>query len=82
MFTLYQGKGSLQALRRKQSTEEGKRRNGKEGTSEEDEVTDGLGVERTGVGEVGEGGRVGRPGPEGYRYAGEDGRDEAKNSRE
>jgi len=51
MFALCQGKGSLQALRRGWSIEEGKRRNGKEGTSEEDEATDGLGVERTGVGE-------------------------------
>jgi len=61
--------------------EEGKRRNSEESTSEEDEATDGRGVERTGVGEVGEDGRVGCPGPEGCRYTGEDGRDEAEDSR-
>ena len=41
MFALCQGKGSLQALRRGRSTEEGKRRNSEEGTGEEDEATDG-----------------------------------------
>ena len=71
MFALCQGKGSLQAFRRGRSTEEGKRRNGEEGTSKEDEATDGCGVE---------GGRVGRPGPEGRGCAGEDGRDEVEDS--
>jgi len=41
MFVLCQGKGSLQALRRGRSTEEGKRRNSEEGTGKEDEATDG-----------------------------------------
>ena len=81
MFTLYQGEGSLQALQRRRIIEEGKRKNGEESTSEEDEAMDGLGVEGTGVGEVGEGRRVGYPSLEGYRCAGEDGRDEAKDSR-
>ena len=80
MFALCQGKGSLQAFRCRRSTEEGKRRNGEEGTSEEDEATDGCGVEGAGIGEVGEGGRVGRPGPEGRGCAGEDGRDEVEDS--
>jgi len=40
MFALCQGKGSLQALRRRWSTEEGERRNGEEGASEEDKATE------------------------------------------
>ena len=60
--------------------EEGERRNGEEGASEEDEAIDGCGVEGAGVREAGEGGRVGHPGPEGCGCAGEDGRDEVKDS--
>ena len=80
MFALCQGKGSLQALRRGRSTEEGKRRNSEEGTGKEDEATDGRGVEGAGVGKVGDGGRVGCPGPEGCGCVGEDSRDEAEDS--
>jgi len=61
--------------------EEGERRNGKESASEEDKATDGCGVEGAGVGEAGEGGRVGRPGPEGRGCAEEDGRSEVEDSR-
>jgi len=81
MFSLCQGKGSVEAFQCGQSTEKGQGRNGEEGTSREDKATDGLGVERAGVGEVGEGGRVGRPGPEGCRCAREDGRNEVKDFR-
>jgi len=49
--------------------------------SEGDEATDGCGVEGAGVGEAGEGGRVGRPGLEGCRCPGEDGRSEIEDSR-
>jgi len=59
---------------------EGKRRDSKEGTSKEDKATDGREVEEAGIGEVGEGERVGRPGPEGCRCAGEDGRSEVVDS--
>jgi len=52
--------------------EEGKERNSEKGTSKEDKAMDGHRVEGTGVGEVGEGERVGCPGPEGCRCAGED----------
>jgi len=60
--------------------EEGQGRNSEESTSKEDEAMDGLGVERVGVGEVGEGGQVGHPDPEGCRYAGEDSRNKVKDS--
>jgi len=80
MFALCQGKGSLQALQRGRSTEEGKRRNGKEGTSEEDKATDECRVEGASVGEAREGGRVGRPGPEGRGCAGENSRSEVEDS--
>jgi len=43
----------------------GKGRNSEEGTSEKDKKTDGLRVERAGVGEVREDGQVGCPGLEG-----------------
>ena len=81
MFFLCQGKGSMQAFRCGWSIEEGQGRNGKEGTSKEDKATDRLGVEKAGVGEVEEGGRVGCPGLAGCRCTREDGRDEAKDSR-
>ena len=41
---------------------------------------DGCRVEGVGVGEVGEDGRIGRLGPEGCGCAGEDSRDEVKDS--
>jgi len=60
--------------------EEGKRRNSEKGTSKEDEATDGCRVKGAGVGEVGEGRRVGRPGLEGCKCIGEDSREEVKDS--
>jgi len=44
----------LQVFRSERSIEEGKERNGEEGTSEEDEAMDRHGVEGAGVREVGE----------------------------
>ena len=55
--------------------EEGKGRNGEEGTSEKDKATDRRRVEGASVGEVGEDGQIGRPGLKGCGCAGEDSRD-------
>ena len=61
--------------------EEGKGRNGEEGASKKDKVTDRHGVEGAGVREVGKGEQIGRPGLEGCGCAGEDSRDKVKDSR-
>jgi len=61
--------------------EEGKGRNNKEGTSKKDKATDRRKVKGADVGEVEEGGQIGRSGPEGCGCAGEDSQDEVKDSR-
>jgi len=71
----------LQAFQHRQSTEEGKGRNGEEGTSEKDKAIDGHRIEGADVGEVRKGRQVGHPGLEDCRCAGENSRDEVEDSR-
>jgi len=80
LFFLCQDKGSLQVFQHRWSTEESKRRNGKEDTSKKDKATDRCGVEGAGVREVRKGGQVGHPGLENYGCTREDNRDEVKDS--